>query len=153
MVLFGVAILVANYVMLSQDTPQWGAWVLYGVFAGLLSTGYQRLQSRRALSLATVYLVTDRRIIFVAEWPSGAEFRWAWLGQLPTPHVRADDHGIGTITFRGAVWARVNGLRDPLRGAWAPFTPRLRTVPDVSRVADLILQGQGRPRTTPTRLR
>jgi hypothetical protein len=149
MVLFGVAFVVAHFMMLSQETPQWGAWILSGVFAGLAGTGIKRVRGRRALSLAIVYLVTDRRIVFVAEWPSGAEFRWVWLGQLAAPHVRADEQGIGTIVFSEGAWARFKGARGSMREVWAPFTPRLRAVPDASRVAELIRQVQGRPRTTP----
>jgi hypothetical protein len=141
-VVFAVAYVVANYAWLSQDNVQWTLSLFGGLMLGASFSSYDRVQKERVLSLATVYLITDRRIIYAAEWPSGAEFRWVWLNQLPAPRVRVGEQGVGTISFSSSgVWARVRGVS---------FTAPLRAVPDATRVADLIVQIQDRSRPTPT---
>lgn len=104
----------------------------------LFASALPRLQTRRARAFATTYLVTDQRIIFAAQWPSGAEYRWVWLDRLGPPRVEADDRGVGTITFGTSRWTRWQPANNPQTGAWAPFVPDLYAIADAPRVAELI---------------
>ncbi|WP_410673505.1 hypothetical protein [Amycolatopsis sp. cmx-4-68] len=104
----------------------------------------QQLQTRRARALATTYLVTDQRIIYVAQWPTGAEYRWVRLVRLPPARVKAGEDGVGTITFGTSWWTRGRLAQKEHLGAWAPFVPELRAIADAPRVADLIRQASHR---------
>lgn len=137
---FAVAFVVAYYARLDQDTPQWVLSVLAGLMLAASLNSYGQVQKERLRSLATVYLITDRRIIYAAEWPGGAEFHWVWLGQLPAPRVKVGELGVGTVSFDRGAWDRLRGVS---------FAAPLRAVPDATRVADLILQVQGRPQPAP----
>jgi len=138
--------------------------IVIGMVAGLIAFGYlgsalpfyagmlpafgvllfQRVTDRRARDRALSYLVTSQRIIFVASWPNGTEFRWVWLRfvQMP-PKAKAGEAGVGTITF-GGVWGRRQLRENELRGAWAPLYLELRAIADVENVANLIAQAQHR---------
>ncbi|WP_134733897.1 hypothetical protein [Amycolatopsis nivea] len=58
----------------------------------------ERNRQRKLLLGVLTYLVTDRRLIFVADRPGGIEFRWIWHPELREPRVL--DHGTGTVDFR-----------------------------------------------------
>ncbi|MCR6487780.1 hypothetical protein M8542_33640 [Amycolatopsis sp. OK19-0408] len=104
----------------------------------LFTTTLPHLRNSRARAFATTYLVTDQRIIFVAQWPSGAEYRWVRLSRLGPPRVKADDRGVGTITFGTSPWTRWQLANKPQPGAWAPFVPDLYAIAGAARVAELI---------------
>ncbi|MFD5244228.1 hypothetical protein ACFWIW_06780 [Amycolatopsis sp. NPDC058340] len=121
-----------------------------GLLVGISAFFHQRLLDRRARDRALSYLVTSRRIIFVANWPSGTEFRWVWVRYLHlSPQVKVDETGVGTITF-GSRWSRSRISENELRGAWAPPVPELRAIPDARRVADLIEQARNQATGTYT---
>jgi hypothetical protein len=104
----------------------------------LFTTTVPQLQSRRARALSTTYVVTDQRIVFAAHWPNGAEYRWVRFSRLGPPRVKADDGGVGTITFGTSRWTRWQLATKPQAGVWVPFVPDLYAVADAPRVAELI---------------
>ncbi|MEV6648630.1 hypothetical protein [Amycolatopsis sp. NPDC051371] len=138
----GVAILVLVAVVVPAD-------LVYFLFTPMLPplivASRGRIQSAHARAFATGYLVTDLRIIFVAQWPAGAEYRWMWLHRLPPARVEADERGVGTITFGTSFRTRWTLASKPNSGAWAPFVPDLHAVADAPRVAELIRQAQSTP--------
>ncbi|MBB5849985.1 hypothetical protein ACFQ05_22545 [Amycolatopsis umgeniensis] len=138
-----IAVAVLIVILVSQGSIAW--WPPFGgVFVGLFFLFQQRILARRARDRALSYLVTTQRIIFVANWPTGAEFRWVWLAYLQVPHrVKADEAGLGTITFGGR-WNRSRTQENELRGAWATPVLELRAIPEARRVADLIVQARNR---------
>ncbi|MFJ9787746.1 hypothetical protein ACIRSS_49795 [Amycolatopsis sp. NPDC101161] len=99
-------------------------------------------QIRCTRAFATTYLVTDRRIIFAAQWPTGAEYRWVRFSRLGPPRVKPDERGIGTITFGTSRWIRWQLANRPQAGTWAPFVPDLYAIADAPRVAELIAEAQ-----------
>ena len=117
-------------------------WYLAVIVAAGLFT--ERLKTRRGWAHAVIYQVTSHRIIFIAQWPAGAEFRWVWLGPLSEPRVSAGADGVGTVTFRINPLTRWQLRNNELQGAWAPFVAELRNIPDAQQVADLITWLQGR---------
>jgi hypothetical protein len=121
-----------------------GFTFLYGIMIFFVVTTNLQLQSHRARALATTYLVTDQRIIFVAQWPTGAEYRWVRLVFLQEPRVKAGEDGVGTITFGASWWTRWQLVQKQQLGAWAPFAPELRAIADAPHVADLIRQASHR---------
>ncbi|WP_229907570.1 hypothetical protein [Amycolatopsis oliviviridis] len=122
--------------------PIWAPFV--GLFSGFLVFLYQRMTDRRSRENALSYLVTTQRIIFVANWHSGTEFRWIWFQYIRfRPSVKADETGVGTIKY-GKAWHRFRFRNEELRGAWAPPALELRAIKDARRVADLIEQGRNR---------
>ncbi|SFO62575.1 hypothetical protein [Amycolatopsis rubida] len=78
---------------------------LLGTALGLRT---ERNRQRKSLVGVLTYLVTDRRIVFVAERPSGVEFRWAWFTELRTPRVHDYRDGTGTVDFHPTLseWLR-----------------------------------------------
>lgn len=132
-------LLVAAFVVATvvyDDLTMYVAVIVAAVF--VVSTSGAQVRDRRARALVTTYLVTDRRIVFVAQWPNGAEFRWVWHHLMRPPRVRVDHHGTGTITFGASRWLRWNLAAKPRLGAWAPIVPELYAIPDAERVAELI---------------
>jgi hypothetical protein len=145
--LFGTVLLVGGFAVLVAVDQENGQYIglLPGFVAAFWTVWYRRLRNRRARLDAETYFVTDRRIGFVAQWPTGAEFRWVWLNHLLPARTRAGGDGTGTVTFGtplGVRWQR-SGMWD--RDAWAPFTPELWAIPDAERVAALIRQAQSGP--------
>ncbi|MDT7804091.1 MAG: hypothetical protein QOI78_7524 [Actinomycetota bacterium] len=143
--LFGsVLLLVGGFAALmtldEKDAPDLGVFPI--VVVAFWTTWGQRLRNRRARLDVETYFVTDRRIVFVAQWPTGAEFRWGWLNLLQPAQARAGDDGTGTVTFGTPVGLRWRLLGTPNQGAWVPFTPELWAIPDAGRVAALIRQAQ-----------
>ncbi|WP_326949885.1 hypothetical protein OG439_14545 [Amycolatopsis sp. NBC_01307] len=102
----------------------------------------RRLANRRARLDVETYFVTDRRVVFVAQWPTGAEFRWAWLNRLGPAQVKT---GADTVIFGTSFAARWRVANQNHEGAWAPFVPELWAIPDAERVAALIRQAQSAP--------
>jgi len=124
------------------DLPVWAPFV--GLLIGSLIFLHQRLTDRRSRETVLSYLVTTQRIVFVANWPNAAEFRWVWFQYLQfAPSVKVDETGVGTITY-GSHWRRFKMKNEELRGAWAPPALELRAIRDARRVADLIEQGRNR---------
>ncbi|MFG1646300.1 hypothetical protein ACGFMK_38985 [Amycolatopsis sp. NPDC049252] len=143
--LFGTALLVGGFAVLSitlppKDAPELGLFVI--VVVGFGATWGRRLRNRRARLDVETYFVTDRRIVFVAQWPTGAEFRWVWLAHLKPARTRAGGDGTGTVTFGTPLGVRWRLLGTPYQGAWVPFTPELWAIPEAERVAALIRQAQ-----------
>ncbi|MEV7548380.1 hypothetical protein AB0N89_01990 [Amycolatopsis sp. NPDC089917] len=132
------ALLIFSWVADSRWPP------LIGLFAAFFVLFHQRLSDRRSRDRVLSYLVTTQRIVFVATWQSGTEFRWVWLRYLQlAPSVEVDETGVGTITY-GSRWSRARLRGNELRGAWAPPVMELRAIPDARRVADLIEQARNR---------
>ncbi|MEU3627623.1 hypothetical protein BS329_39520 [Amycolatopsis coloradensis] len=138
--------LVVFLIVLRRHFSGWS--LLVGAYVVLFGLLLQRASDRRARDRAMSYLVTSHRIIFVASWPNGTEFRWAWLPYLLLPpRVKADASGVGTISF-GGWWSRVQFREKELRGAWAPPVLELRAIADAANVAKLIVQTRHRAATT-----
>ncbi|OXM46078.1 hypothetical protein [Amycolatopsis alba] len=109
-----------------------------GLFAAFFILFHQRLSDRRSRENVLTYMVTNQRIIFVANWQAGTEFRWVWFRYLQhPPEVKVDETGVGTVTY-GSRWGRSRVRSNELRGAWAAPVLELRAIPDARRVADLI---------------
>lgn len=147
-VLLVIGVLVVTFVVMTNvldgSVSSLTAWYL-AIFV-LVGAHFERLKIRRALARAISYQVTTQRIIFTAHWPSGTEVRWIWLGPLSSPRVRAGADGLGTITFGIGPFMRWQLRTTELNGAWAPFVPELRNVPDAQQVAELITRLQGAQR-------
>jgi hypothetical protein len=145
--LFGTVLLVGWFATLIAVDKSNAQYV--GLFPGFVvafwAVWYQQLRSRRARLDVETYFVTDRRIVFVAQWRTAAEFRWVWLNHLQPARTRAAGDGTGTVTFGSRPWVRWRMLRLSRQGPWAPFTPELWAVPDAERVAALIRQAQSAP--------
>ncbi|MFJ1759836.1 hypothetical protein ACIOD2_05925 [Amycolatopsis sp. NPDC088138] len=144
--LFGFVLLVSGLITLvavgESNAQYYGLGLLPGLAAAFSTEWQHRLQIRRARLNVETYFVTDRRIVFVAQWPTGAEFRWVWLNLLQPARARVGDDGTGTVTFGTDPLARWRLIKMSYRGAWAPFTPELWAIPDAERVAALIRQAQ-----------
>lgn len=141
-----VVLAAALVVLLAVLDPSDPIYVLYMpmiVVMAAFTPGH--LRSVHARAQATKYLVTDLRIVFVMQWPTGAEFRWVWHHRLPPARVKANSRGIGTITFGTSRWTRWSLANKPQFGAWAPFAPRLHAIADAQQVAELIRQAQATP--------
>lgn len=82
----------------------------------LFSTTLPHLRIRRARAFATTY--------------------------LGPPRIKADERGIGTITFGTSRWTRWQLANRPQAGTWAPFVPDLYAIADAPRVAELIGEAQ-----------
>ncbi|MCG3751374.1 hypothetical protein [Amycolatopsis sp. Poz14] len=67
----------------------------------LIGLSAERNRQRKLLLGVLTYLVTDRRLIFVADRPGGDEFHWIWHPELR--ELRVLDHGTGTVNFRPAL--------------------------------------------------
>jgi hypothetical protein len=142
--LFGTVLLVGGFAALVAVDKGNGQYfgMLPAFVAAFWAVWYRRLQNRRARLDVETYFVTDRRIVFVAQWPTGAEFRWVWLNHLQPARIRATGQGDGTITFGTPLGLRWRLLGTPNQGAWVPFTPELWAIPHAERVAALIRQAQ-----------
>jgi len=144
--LFAVVVGVTLLVLVGVFDPAFPIEIPYLSLLPVLAVASRRqLQPARARAHATTYLVTDLRVIFVAQWPSGAEFRWVWHHRLPPARVKAGEHDIGTITFGTSPWTRWVLANKPYSGAWAPFVPDLHAIADAERVAELIRRAQRTP--------
>ncbi|MEA5361547.1 hypothetical protein VA596_18535 [Amycolatopsis sp., V23-08] len=141
--LFGTVLLVGGFVVVDWMSGRYLSLLSAAVFAFWAAWG-PRLRNRRARLDVETYFVTDRRIVFVAQWPTGAEFRWVWLNRLQPARARVGDDGTGTgtVTFGTPLGVRWRLLGTPHQGAWVPFTPELWAIPDAERVAALIRQAQ-----------
>lgn len=149
LVLLVTVVMVMTFLVLAAVfDPDFPFEVLYlSLIPVFVVASRRQLQPARARALATTYLVTDRRIVFVAQWPTGAEFRWAWHHRLPPARTKTDERGVGTITFGTSPWIRWTLANQPHSGAWAPFAPDLHAIADAERVAELIRQAQRTPLT------
>jgi hypothetical protein len=144
--LSGIAAAAAFVVLLAIFDPSFPIFALFvPMFVVMATATPGQLRSLHLRAQATKYLVTDLRIIFVMQWPAGAEFRWVWHHRLPRARVKADKRGVGTITFGTSRWTRWTLANKPQSGAWAPFVPDLHAVADAPRVAELIRQAQRTP--------
>ncbi|WP_051166220.1 hypothetical protein [Amycolatopsis orientalis] len=142
----GILLVVVAALSVGQDLGyevMLGWLVVLSLFA---ASGFERNRERRGFIAGTTYLVTDRRLIFVSQWPPGAEFRWVQLADLRPPRVRDHGDGTGTIDFRPTVreWLRDQGFRS--RPAWFPILPELMAVRDAAQVAELIARNAERCR-------
>jgi hypothetical protein len=144
--LFSIAVGVTALVLVGTFDPDFPIEVFYLSMIPLAAVASRtQLQGLRARAFATTYLVTDLRVIFVMQWPTGAEFRWVWHHRLPPARTKTDERGVGTITFGTSPWARWILANKPQSGAWAPFAPDLHAIADAERVAELIRQAQRTP--------
>ncbi|WP_101438069.1 hypothetical protein [Amycolatopsis echigonensis] len=113
----------------------------FGVVLALIS---ERNRQRKALLGVLTCLVTDRRLVFVADRPGGIEFRWVWFPDLPEPRVRDHADGTGTVDFHPTLseWLRDQKFR--AQPSAYPMLPELMAVRDAARVADLIARNARR---------
>jgi hypothetical protein len=144
--LSAIALGAAFLVLVTVFDPGFPIYFLYvPVIPVLMVASGGQLRSAHARAQAVTYLVTDQRIVFVMQWPTGAEFRWVRHHRLPPARVKADRRGVGTITFGTSRWTRWTLANKPQLGAWAPFAPDLHAIADAERVAGLIRQAQSTP--------
>jgi hypothetical protein len=138
LVLVGLMVVAAFAVPLTTALPLEFFLSWYPAAAVLAAPLVNQLQSRRALAKATTYVVTTVRLVLVAQWPTGAEYRWARLDGLARPEIKLRPDGTGTIWFGMRPYTRWRLRNQPVRGAWVEFLPELRAIPDAQRVAALI---------------
>lgn len=114
---------------------------LYGLMIGL---AVERNRQRKALLGALTYLVTDRRLVFVADRPGGVEFRWIWLPDLGEPRVRDHGDGTGTVGFGPTVaeWLRDQQYR--AQSSLSLMLPELIAIEDAEHVAELLARNAPR---------
>lgn len=144
--LFGFVVGVTAVVLVGTFDPGFPIEFFYVSMIPLFYVASRRqFQGLRARASATTYLVTDLRVIFVTQWPAGAEFRWVWHHRLPPARTKVDERGVGTITFGTSPWTRWALANKPQSGAWAPFVPDLHAIANAGRVAALIRQAQSAP--------
>jgi hypothetical protein len=144
--LLSIAVGVTALVLMGTFDPDFPIEFLYLSMIPLAVVASRtQLQGLRARAFAATYVVTDLRVIFVMQWPTGAEFRWVWHHRLPPARTKTDERGVGTITFGTSPWTRWTLANKPQSGAWAPFAPDLHAIADAERVAELIRQAQRAP--------
>ncbi|WP_328603929.1 hypothetical protein OG943_28110 [Amycolatopsis sp. NBC_00345] len=138
LVVLGLAFLATFIVPETTGLPPLPFFAWYPALAVMVTPVIYQLQGRRALTVATTYVVTTVRLVLVAQWPAAAEYRWVRLNDLGRPEVKQRPDGTGTILFGTRPYTRWGLRNQPVRGAWAPFLPELRAIPDAQRVAALI---------------
>jgi hypothetical protein len=110
-----------------------GLFLIFGRFV------VRSIASRRAR-----YLVTDRRVV-VTGGVTGRAVGWAYLAYLPPPVVKERADGSGDLAF-GTFSPGVAGIflgRNRFWFGYEPLMPlRLRDIPDVTYVCDLIAARQ-----------
>ncbi|MGW4401468.1 hypothetical protein ACWEHA_39740 [Amycolatopsis nivea] len=133
-----VAVGVIGTVKFGVDLALFALWP--GFFGLVLGLAAERNRQRKVLLGVLTYLVTDRRLVFVADRPSGAEFRWVWLPDLGKPRVRDHGDGTGTVGFGASlrVWLRDQQFR--AQSSLATMVPELIAIEEPEHVADLIAQ-------------
>ncbi|GAB3396374.1 hypothetical protein [Amycolatopsis echigonensis] len=118
------------------DPAVFAVWpVLFGMTLGL---GSERNRRRKALLRGLTYLVTDRRVVFVADRPGGIEFRWVLLPDLGKPRVRDHGDGTGTVGFGAPLGLRMRDLQFRAESPLVTMVPELIAIDDPEHVADLI---------------
>ncbi|WP_037815342.1 hypothetical protein [Amycolatopsis sp. VC5-11] len=115
-----------------------------GFFGMLIGLSAERNRQRKLLLGVLTYLVTDRRLIFVADRPGGIEFRWIWHPDLREPRVRDHGDGTGTVDFRPTLreWLRDQQYR--AQSSLSMMLPELLAIEDAEHVAELIVRNAPR---------
>ncbi|ATY14397.1 hypothetical protein CU254_31245 [Amycolatopsis sp. AA4] len=112
---------------------------LWPVFFGMaLGLGSERNRRRKAMFGGLSYLVTERRVVFVAYRPEGIEFRWVWLPDLGVPRVRDYGDGTGTVGFGAPLRVRMRDLQFRAESPLATMVPELVAIEAPAHVAELI---------------
>ncbi|PKV94835.1 hypothetical protein ATK30_5723 [Amycolatopsis echigonensis] len=97
-------VIVGGLAVAATSGLDYGGMVGCNAVAGvMIGFAVERNRERRGFIAGTTYLVTDRRLIFVSQWPPGVEFRWVQLAVLRPPRVRDHGDGTGTIDFHPTV--------------------------------------------------
>ncbi|MET9263652.1 hypothetical protein [Amycolatopsis sp. NPDC004079] len=138
-----VATGIVGIVMFDVDPVTFSLWPSFFVLAIALIAEQNR--QRRVLFGVLTYLVTDRRIVFVADRPGGIEFRWVWLPDLAAPRVRDHGDGTGTVGFGAPVRVRLRAQKFQARSLLTTMVPELVAIEDPEHVAELIARNA--PRT------
>ncbi|WP_051166219.1 hypothetical protein [Amycolatopsis orientalis] len=112
-----------------------------GLVIGLAS---ERNRRRKALLRGLTYQVTDRRVVFGADRPGGAEFRWVWLPELGEPRVRDHGDGTGTVGFGAPLHVRMRDLQFRAESPLVAMVPELVAIEDPQHVAELIARNAQR---------
>ncbi|WP_037364842.1 hypothetical protein [Amycolatopsis orientalis] len=119
-----------------------GVWM--GFFSMALVQTSERNRQRKLLLGVLTYLVTDRRLVFVADRPGGVEFRWVWLPDLGEPRVRDHGDGTGTVGFRGHSWGRLRYQKFWAQSSLTTMVPELIAIEGPEHVAELITRNAPR---------
>lgn len=143
-VAFGVIVALGTVgIMMFDADPVAFAWwpTFFGVAIALIA---EQNRQRRVLFGVLAYLVTDRRIVFVADRPGGIEFRWVWLPDLAAPRVRDHGDGTGTVGFGAPVRVRLRAQKFQARSLLTTMVPELVAIEDPEHVAGLIARNAPR---------
>ncbi|WP_116204465.1 hypothetical protein [Amycolatopsis circi] len=116
-----------------------------GFFGAAIALIAEQNRQRRVLFGVLTYLVTDRRIVFVADRPGGIEFRWVWFPDLEEPQVRDHGDGTGTVGFAAPMRVRLRAQKFQARSLLTSMVPELVAIEDPEHVAELIARNA--PRT------
>lgn len=145
-VVVAIVILGGSALAAMSDLDYGGMLGWYAIVGLMIGFAAERNRERRGFIAGTTYLVTDRRLIFVSQWPHGVEIRSVHLSDLRPPRVRDHGDGTGTIDFRptASEWLRDQVYRS--RPAWYPILPELMAVREAAQVAELIARNA--PRTS-----
>ncbi|MCG3751372.1 hypothetical protein [Amycolatopsis sp. Poz14] len=112
--------------------------LLPGFFGAAVAQTAERNRQRKLLLGVLTYLVTDRRLVFVADRPGGIEFRWVWLPDLDEPRLRDHGDGTGTVSFKGPSRVRLRDQKFQAQSSLTTMTPELIAIEEPEHVAELI---------------